>query len=311
MMLRRRISITTSAATPRKTLNATVLAFAIASMVGCQGVSAGPPAVQQGKLSLGNSVLNFGGVAAGGSKTLTVNATNSGNAPTNISAATISSKYFALTSPSLPAALAAGESVPLTFRFTPNVAGTFDASATIASDASNAVSSLSLTGTGVADGQLALSATSEAFGNVVVGSSQGLSEVITNTGASSVTVSQVTVTGAGFSFSGISVPVSLGAGQSASLDVSFAPTSTGAVSGSLTITSNATNPTLSVPLSGTGTTTAGKLTVTPSTLGLGNVVSGGTEIPLLAHNICKRAPAIPRPTQDEFLGALEFGLLEN
>jgi hypothetical protein len=179
-------------------------------------------------------------------------------------------------SPSLPAALAAGQSVSLTFSFTPNAAGTFDASATIASNASSAVPNLALTGTGVADGQLAPSATSGAFGGVIVGSSRSLTEVITNTGGSSVRVSQVKISGAGFSSSGMSAPVSLAAGQSASIDVSFAPTSSGGVSGGLTITSDATNPALSIALSGTGTTTAGQLTVTPSTLGIGSVVVGNS-----------------------------------
>jgi hypothetical protein len=179
-------------------------------------------------------------------------------------------------SPSLPAALAAGQSVSLTFSFTPNAAGTFDASATIASNASSAVPNLALTGTGVADGQLAPNATSGAFGGVIVGSSRSLTEVITNTGGSSVRVSQVKISGAGFSSSGMSAPVSLAAGQSASIDVSFAPTSSGGVSGGLTITSDATNPALSIALSGTGTTTAGQLRVTPSTLGIGSVVVGNS-----------------------------------
>ena len=274
-MFRRKPSSKPATHAPRKAVEGVLLAFAMAWIAGCQGVSAGPPG-QHGSLSLGTSALNFGSVAAGSSKTLTVSATNFGNAPVSLSGATMSSKYFALTSPSLPAALAAGQSVSLTFSFTPNAAGPFDASATIASDASSAVPNLALTGTGVADGQLAPSATSEAFGSVIVGSSRSLTEVITNTGGSSVTVSQITISGAGFSFSGISAPVSLGAGQSASIDVSFAPKSSGGVSGSLTITSDATNPALSVAVSGTGTTTAGNLTVTPSTLGLGNVVVGSS-----------------------------------
>lgn len=107
---------------------------------------------------MGSLALNFGSVAPGIRKTLTLSATNSGNATVSMSSAAISSKYFALTSPSLPAALAAGQSVSLTFSFTPNAAGTFDASATIASNVASAVPNLTLTGTGVADGQLTPSA---------------------------------------------------------------------------------------------------------------------------------------------------------
>jgi hypothetical protein len=38
---------------------------------------------------------------------------------------------------------------------------------------------------------------------------------------------------------------------------------------------------------------------------------GKTEVPLLAHNLSKRASAIRRPSQDELLGALCFGFFED
>jgi hypothetical protein len=74
--------------------------------------------------------------------------------------------------------------------------------------------------------------------------------------------------------SGITAPVTLTAGQSTSFTVAFAPQSASAASGNVTITSNASNPTLTIPLSGTGAAAAGQLTVTPTTLGLGSVVVG-------------------------------------
>jgi hypothetical protein len=74
--------------------------------------------------------------------------------------------------------------------------------------------------------------------------------------------------------SGITAPVTLTAGQGATFSVAFTPTTAGSVSGSVTITSNATNPTLTIGLSGTGTTAVGTLAVAPTTLGLGSVVVG-------------------------------------
>ena len=59
--------------------------------------------------------------------------------------------------------------------------------------------------------------------------------------------------------------------------VTFTPQSAGSASGNVTITSNASNPTLTIPLSGTGAAAAGQLTVTPTTLGLGSVVVGTSE----------------------------------
>jgi IPT/TIG domain/Abnormal spindle-like microcephaly-assoc'd, ASPM-SPD-2-Hydin len=125
-----------------------------------------------------------------------------------------------------------------------------------------------------APGALGSNPTSLSFGSVTVGSKQSLSGTVTNTGGSSVTISQVGISGTGYGLSGITAPLTLTAGQSASFTVTFTPASAGTVSGSVTITSNASNPTLTIPLSGTGTVAAGQLTVTPTTLGLGSVVVG-------------------------------------
>ena len=245
-------------------------------LVGCQGVSAAGSSGQQhsSTLSLLTATLDFGSVAAGSSKTLTVTATNSGSASVKISSASVSTKYFSLTAPSLPVTISAGQSTPLSVTFRPNAAGAFNATVTISSDASNPVTNLSLSGTGAGSGQLALNPTSLSFGSVNVGSKQTLSETVTNTGGSSVTISQVGISGTGFSLSGITAPVTLTAGQAASFSVSFTSQSAVAASGNVTITSTASNPTLTIPLTGTGTTAVGQLTVAPTTLGLGNVVAG-------------------------------------
>jgi fibronectin type 3 domain-containing protein len=59
--------------------------------------------------------------------------------------------------------------------------------------------------------------------------------------------------GTGFSVSGTSLPLSLSAGQSATLNIQFDPTTAGASAGTLTIVSTSlTNPTQIVNLSGTG-----------------------------------------------------------
>ncbi len=131
-----------------------------------------------------------------------------------------------------------------------------------------------LAGTGVAVGTAGSSPTSLNFGSVTVGSNQSLSETVTNTGGASVTISQVAATGTGFSLSGITTPVTLTSGQGVTFTVKFAPTSAGSASGNVTVTSTASNPSLSIPLSGTGAAAAGQLTISPTTLNLGSVVVG-------------------------------------
>jgi hypothetical protein len=125
-----------------------------------------------------------------------------------------------------------------------------------------------------ASGELALSPAAANFNTVSVGNSQQQSETLTNTGGSTVTVSQVAISGQGLTLSGISTPLLLTAGQTATFHVTFTPQSAGSATGSVTITSNASDPSLSLALSGAGTTATAQLTATPATLSAGNVVAG-------------------------------------
>jgi fibronectin type 3 domain-containing protein len=54
----------------------------------------------------------------------------------------------------------------------------------------------------------------------------------------------------------MSLPLTIPAGQQASVNVAFTPQNSGAQSGALSFTSNASNPTTSESLSGTGTVTS-------------------------------------------------------
>ncbi len=103
-------------------------------------------------------------------------------------------------------------------------------------------------------GTIAASATSLNFGNVVAGSSSPQTLTLTNTGTAAVTISQATVSGAGFSVVGGMSSVSIAAGQNHAFQVQFAPTGAGNVSGSVSIASDATDSPLAISLSGTGMT---------------------------------------------------------
>ena len=157
----------------------------LATMVGCQGVSTSKPAIQQpqsgaGTLSLSGASLDFGSVTAGTSKTLSMTATNTGTASITVSSASFSSQYFSLSAPSLPVAILAGQSTPVSVVFSPNAAGTFNATASITSNASNSAATVSLTGTGVTTGQLAVNPGNETFGSVTVGSQSNQTVTLTN-----------------------------------------------------------------------------------------------------------------------------------
>lgn len=100
---------------------------------------------------------------------------------------------------------------------------------------------------------LSVNATTVSFGNVVINDAATQSIVLSSTGNAAVTVNSATLTGAGFTDSGITFPLTLNAGQTATLNMQFDPAATGAVTGQLTLASNSsTGTTTIVSLSGTG-----------------------------------------------------------
>lgn len=98
------------------------------------------------------------------------------------------------------------------------------------------------------------SSSSLSFGNVNVSSNSTKAVTLTNAGNSPVTISNVTISGAGFNATGISSGLIMAPGQTASLTTTFAPSSAGNTTGSVSVASNATNSPDSIALSGTGIT---------------------------------------------------------
>jgi hypothetical protein len=86
----------------------------------------------------------------------------------------------------------------------------------------------------------------------VIGSCSTLPVILTSTGTGPVTISQVSLTGTGFTDSGLSLPYTLPAGQNTDLAITFCPTTGSGVTGSVAVVSNAPNSPALVSLSGTG-----------------------------------------------------------
>jgi hypothetical protein len=226
-----------------------------------------------GQLAANPTSLNFGNVQMGGSQAQSDSLTNSGTSSLTISAASASGTGFTLGGMSLPVTLAAGQSTSFTVVFAPTASGAASGSVTITSNGLNPSLSIPLSGTGVTQGTLTPNPTSLAFGSVQDGTTKSLTDTLTNSGGASLTISAASASGTGFTLSGMSLPVTLAAGQSASFAVTFAPTASGAASGSVTITSNGSNPNLGIPLSGTGAT-QGTLSANPTGLAFGSVQDG-------------------------------------
>jgi hypothetical protein len=216
--------------------------------------------------------LAFGNVAVAGNSARTMTVVNSGNTVITISQVSVSGRGFSVSKLATPLRLSAGRSINLQAHFAPQTAGEVAGRITITSNASDRRLTIALSGTG-AQGRLSATPTSASFGNVAMGSSSSKILELSNYGLGSATISQVSVSGRGFSLSKPATPLKLSAGQSIRLQAHFAPEATLEVTGSITITSNAWDRSLTIALSGRGV--QGRLSATPPSASFGNVAMGG------------------------------------
>ncbi len=241
-------------------------------------------------LSINATSLSFGSQAVGtAGATQLVTVTNSGTAALNFTGLALSGTgagdFTRGGTCSTASPVAAGASCTLVLGFTPAATGSRSATLTLASNASNGSASLALSGTGTATPQpaVSLSAAAIAFGNQTVGTASNASVVtLTNTGSATLSISSLSASGSDFSLSH-NCPANLSAGSACNLSTSFTPTTTGARSGSLTITTNAATSPDTLNLSGTGVAVvlAPVLSWTPSTttLDFGALTVGNSSTP--------------------------------
>ncbi|HKS70312.1 MAG TPA: choice-of-anchor D domain-containing protein, partial [Ktedonobacterales bacterium] len=236
-------------------------------------------------VSLSPTSLNLGSVTVGTtSSAQSATLTNSGTAALTINSITITGTNagdFAQTNtcPLSPATLPASGTCTISVTFTPGVAGTRNASVSIADNASGAPHALPLTGIGL--GPVAsLSPGSVSFGNETVGYTSAAQTVkLTNSGTADLHISSIGLGGANAGdFAQTNTcplaPSALAAQASCTISVTFAPTITGARSASVLIADDAPGSPRSVALSGTGTTPAPAVTLSNSSLSFGTVVIG-------------------------------------
>ena len=146
---------------------------------------------------------------------------------------------------------------------------------TVSNSAGSVTSNAATLTVNAAPGQLTASASTLSFGSANVGTSSSQSVTFTNAGNANITISSVSVSGAGFNVSGLSSGLILNAGQIATLNVSFAPAAAATVTGSVTIISTAGNSPLKVDLSGAGVQPQiTSITVTPAN----QAVPSGTQV---------------------------------
>jgi hypothetical protein len=166
--------------------------------------------------------------------------------------------------------LGTGQNTSFAATFTPASASSPSGNITVTSNGSNPNLTISLSGTGT---QPAITSTPSTvgFGNVVVGAPNSQTIKIQNTGTATLTISQASVTGTGFSITGLTLPANIAAGGNTTFNVAFAPNTPGTVNGSLSLTNNSGTSPISIALSGTGVAATYILTANATSLSFGNV----------------------------------------
>ena len=207
------------------------------------------PAIQVSPTS-----INFGNVVTGTSLSQALVISNTGTATLTITQVTVTGAAFSASGFSLPLNVNAGQNSTITVAFLPTSVVSVSGNVSIVSNAATSPTSVALSGSGIAPNlTLGISPGSLSFGNVTTGTSSPTENVtITNTGNANVTISQVSASGAGYSVTGGSTPVTLTPSQNLVLSVQFSPTVAGSVSGTISIVSNATGSPATVTLSGSG-----------------------------------------------------------
>lgn len=200
-----------------------------------------------------------GSYSAAGSDACTV--TLSAAAPAGGTAVSLSSNQAAVVVP-FSVTVAAGATTASFTATVSAVTASETATLTATAGSATATTTLQLTATAATAGaQLGINATSLSYGDVLANTSATQSVTLSSAGGAAVTISAVTLTGTGFRVTSGTFPATLGVGQTAAVNVEFAPTTAGAATGTLTVVSDSmTNPTAQVALSGTGVTQAVALT---------------------------------------------------
>ncbi len=238
-------------------------------------------------LVLYQTSLNLGNVLVGSNATLYEIVSNPTASDIRI-AVSAEGANFQITGASSPLVIAAGREVRIGISFAPTSVGQVTGSLLLSIDGITPDATIPVSGVGVGLGQLTASPASINFG-----ASRQITETLTNSGGTLLTLQTVTTTGTGVVLSGLSLPIALRPNQSLSFNVSAPPSATGNVNGSINFTAWAgwwatngfgtheyeskkgTRTYLVIPVS--SSTALGQLTPAPSSVSFGSAQVGSTQ----------------------------------
>lgn len=131
--------------------------------------------------------------------------------------------------------------------------------------------------TGSTTGAFQLTPATLNFGNVAVGKQSSQTVTVSNTGSTSVTIMQATVSNSQFTVSGVSLPMTMASGQSANFTIGVKPTVTGALNGTLTVQGDNSSGSGTVNLAATVTAAANpQISLSSNSINFGSVTVGSS-----------------------------------
>ncbi|WP_232242065.1 choice-of-anchor D domain-containing protein [Streptacidiphilus jeojiense] len=221
------------------------------------------------------SAVDLGQVAVGASGSGTMELTATQNVTvTGLTA----SASFAVTAPTLPRSLATGATLDVPVSFSPTTTGGVNGTLTVAlSDGEKLV--FALHGVGTRPG-LGAAPTTMAFGTVPTGTTSTMNLQITNTGTDPETLGTITAPSGPFTASGLPAAGTVVApGNSFVASVTYTPAGNQADSSALTVASSSdgSNHSLSVPVTGTAVVGQGHLVFSAPTVAFGPVPVGSSK----------------------------------
>src|ERR1700730_3154641 len=253
---------------------ASVSAAVLAGGTHARATNAG---LAKGTLALNPASANFASVNVGDAKTISLTITNTGTATVAFNRESLYANALGASGLTVPYSLAPGKHLTVKIYFAPRSAGQFGGYIAFGSDATNGAVNYEMTGTGVGSaGAITATPSTVSFGSVPVGTSNSQAVQLKNTGTTNITISAWAASKPEFQLKGLTTPSVLAAGKTASCMLVYTPRATGYAAASTSITSTASNKTLTLTISGTSLVATRVLTATPTILNFGNESLGNT-----------------------------------
>src|ERR1700675_952099 len=207
---------------------------------GCTGMVNGQNKTQSA-IQVVPGALDFGNVGVGKQVSHAAAVVNNSKTVVTLTKANISGTDFSISGLRFPLSLQPGQKSNFSVWYKGSRAG--KAAGTLSFNGESTSSDLvALTGSaGSSDPTLTVLVISHDFGNVTVDTVANAALTLTNSGAATLTISHLAVTGKGFEASAIKTPATVPAGSNIVVNLSFSPNTSGSYSGAVSVSSDDPN----------------------------------------------------------------------